>query len=114
MIVRLDQEATAQGQTASEAEPGSDGAAVSASETDKLVSEAKQKIADGSAPAIGVSATNSGRGFDSVTAAPLEEAVEEEEAVADSELDGPEIVLPEEGKAEDAVKSDSAKDKQVL
>lgn len=112
MIVRLDKEATAQGQTAKEAEPELDGAAAGASETDKLLSEAKQKIAEGSTPALGVSATNSGRGFDTVTAAPLEEAVEEE-AVADSELDGPEVVLPEESDAEAAVKSEPAKDKQI-
>ncbi|KAH6603605.1 protein phosphatase 2C [Trichoderma cornu-damae] len=68
MIVRLDKEARAQSET-SQARRGAEaesnnGAAVKVSEADKIVMDTKQKIAEGAAPAVGVSASNSGRGYD--------------------------------------------------
>lgn len=41
-------------------------AAGKVTETEKIVSATKQKIAEGAAPALGVSASNSGRGHDPV------------------------------------------------
>ncbi|KAL7789119.1 phosphatase 2C-like domain-containing protein [Trichoderma ceciliae] len=72
MIVRLDKEALVQSQTSQtsrdpEAE-ASNGAAAKVSEADKIVMETKQKIAEGTTPAVGVSASNSGRGYDHVSA----------------------------------------------
>lgn len=65
MIVRLDKEALAQSQTSQDAEPESNlGAASKVSEADKIIMDTKQKIADGSTPAVGVSASNSGRGYE--------------------------------------------------
>lgn len=119
MIVRLDKEATAQTQMAKEgAESESDSTAAGASEAEKIVLETKQKIAEGSAPARGVSATNGGRGYDTVVAAPQEEAVGEETVPA-SDLDGPEVTIPEqsaeeEAVAEEAVKRSSGQGKPVL
>jgi protein phosphatase PTC1 len=51
MVVRLDQN--------KEAAVEAEGAASQVSEADKIVSETKQKIADGTAPAVGVSASSS-------------------------------------------------------
>ncbi|KAM0250660.1 hypothetical protein ACHAQJ_008537 [Trichoderma viride] len=66
MIVRLDKEALAQSQ---DAEPEPDhGAALKVSEADKIIMDTKQKIAEGSTPAVGVSASNFGRGHDSASA----------------------------------------------
>lgn len=50
MVVRLDQN--------KEAAVEVEGAASQVSEADKIVSETKQKIAEGTAPAVGVSATS--------------------------------------------------------
>ncbi|KAI0854650.1 phosphatase 2C-like domain-containing protein [Xylaria cubensis] len=71
------------------------------SEAEKIVSSTRQKIAEGDAPAVGVSASNSGRGRDPT---PIEEAdtfkptvikesVEEEptSAVEEQEVDAPEV-----------------------
>lgn len=81
MIVRLDKEALAQSQTSqtrqdAEAE-SNNGTAVKVSEADKIIMDTKQKIAEGTTPAVGVSASNSGRGYDNV-------AVQEEEFVPTS------------------------------
>lgn len=89
MVVRLDKEKMQRTTRGTEA----DGDAASrTTEVDKIVSDTKQKIADGAVAPIGVSATNSGRGFDA-TGAPDEEfvptaiegTVEEETVVEDDE-----------------------------
>lgn len=88
MVVRLDKDAMTRTIKGIEA----DGELVTgkASEADKIVSEMKQKIADGSAAPIGVSATNSGRGFDTpdeeFKPTALDQSVEEE-AVIDEDQD---------------------------
>ncbi|PNP56759.1 hypothetical protein THARTR1_03455 [Trichoderma harzianum] len=70
MIVRLDKEALAQSQTNparsdTEAE-SNNGTTAKVSEADKIIMDTKQKIAEGKTPAVGVSASNSGRGYDAV------------------------------------------------
>lgn len=102
MIVRLDKEALAQSQTRSDPEPeANNGAAAKVSEADKIIMDTKQKIADGTTPAVGVSASNSGRGYDS--ASPQEEGfvptnlddalVEEPATIEDA--DSPELAAGE-------------------
>ncbi|KAI3339024.1 phosphatase 2C-like domain-containing protein [Ustulina deusta] len=71
------------------------------SEAEKIVSSTKQKIAEGDAPAIGVSASNSGRGRDptpieegdTFTPTIIKESVEEEEpgSIDEDEVDAPEV-----------------------
>ncbi|TQN69669.1 Protein phosphatase 2C-like protein 1 [Colletotrichum shisoi] len=67
MIVRLDKEALLESQNDKEnaigvERPPANPAKVS--EAEKIIRETKQKIAEGGAPAVGVSASNSGRGHD--------------------------------------------------
>lgn len=71
MIVRFDRSALAETQKAPaanligvEGDPTS--AAGKPTETEKILSTTKQKITEGSNPAIGVSASNSGRGHDPI------------------------------------------------
>jgi protein phosphatase PTC1 len=99
MVVRLDKEALAQSQASQDADPEANHGAVSkVSEADKIVMDTKQKIADGQTPAVGVSASNSGRGYDNSSAnerdfvpTTLSDAlVEEPFAIEDS--DGPELI----------------------
>ncbi|KAK2612179.1 mgpp2cl-1, protein phosphatase 2C-like protein 1 [Conoideocrella luteorostrata] len=91
MIVRFDRLATAaQGKTANDKEPGAEpgadpDASVKLSEAEKIVMDTKQKIASGTTPAVGVSASNSGRGYETLpteggelVVTTLEEAVVEE------------------------------------
>lgn len=61
------------------------------SEVDKIVQETKQKIADGSAQAVGVSPSNSGRGHDPL---PMTDGTGESEGFIPTQLDG--AVLEEE------------------
>ncbi|KAI0429949.1 phosphatase 2C-like domain-containing protein [Xylaria sp. FL1042] len=69
------------------------------SEAEKIVSSTKQKIAEGDTPAVGVSASNSGRGRDPTpideenifTPTIIKESVEEEEAIDEDEVDAPEV-----------------------
>ncbi|KAI1346608.1 phosphatase 2C-like domain-containing protein [Xylaria sp. FL0043] len=69
------------------------------SEAEKIVSSTKQKIAEGDTPAVGVSASNSGRGRDptpideedTFTPTVIKESVEEEETVDEDEVDAPEV-----------------------
>lgn len=70
MIVRFDKEAIVQTQQSKDVGVETDAATVKLSEADKIVSDTKQRIADGSAQAVGVSASNSGKGHDPT---PLEE-----------------------------------------
>lgn len=75
MIVRLDREALLEAQKGNAAgssagnlgvEGDEAGSGSKPSEADKIVNNTKQNIADGSTPAVGVSASNSGRGHDAV------------------------------------------------
>lgn len=96
MIVRLDREALVQSQNQKDLGVESDSGPKVVSEVDKIVEETKQKIADGSTPAVGVSPSNGGRGHDSVTAegnefvpTSLDGAVVEEEPANISDEDSP-------------------------
>jgi protein phosphatase PTC1 len=68
------------------------------SEADKIVSSTKQRIAEGGTPALGVSASNSGRGHDPIPISESEKfkptalqgTVEEEPGTTD-ETDAPEV-----------------------
>lgn len=71
------------------------------SEAEKIVSSTKQKIAEGDTPAVGVSASNSGRGRDptpidqgeTFTPTIIKESVEEEPSVIEAEeVDAPEVI----------------------
>ncbi|KAI0131581.1 PP2C-domain-containing protein [Hypoxylon sp. NC0597] len=68
MIVRFDKAALLEHQNNKENPIGVEGDSTSAggkvSEADRIVSSTKQKIAEGDTPAVGVSASNSGRGHD--------------------------------------------------
>lgn len=86
MVVRFEKEALLHNQSIKDLGVESDKGTTKVSEVDKLVGEAKAKIADGSTPAVGVSPSNSGRGHDPIP-------VGEEEFVPTS-LDG--AVLEEE------------------
>lgn len=71
MIVRLDRDGLVKTQKNRAMGVETEGASTAkVSEADKIVLQTKQKIADGSTPAVGVSASNSGRGHDPV---PIEE-----------------------------------------
>lgn len=105
MIVRFDKEALAQSQatpTRSDTEAESNnGTAAKVSEVDKIISDTKQKIAEGKTPAVGVSASNSGRGYDAVPAqeegfvpTSLSDALVEE-PIAIEEDDSPELAATE-------------------
>ncbi|KAL6895316.1 phosphatase 2C-like domain-containing protein [Trichoderma longibrachiatum] len=102
MIVRLDKEALAQSQTRSDPEPeANNGAAAKVSEADKIIMDTKQKIADGTTPAVGVSASNSGRGYDSAppqeegfVPTNLDDALVEEPATIE-DADSPELAAGE-------------------
>lgn len=98
MIVRLDKEALLQSQNQKDVGVESDNGPKVVSEVDKIVKETKQKIADGSTPAVGVSPSNSGRGHDTVSVEEKEfvptslggTVVEEEPAViSDEESESP-------------------------
>lgn len=103
MIVRFDKEALMESQKSKDNPIGVEGdqtdSAGKPSEAEKIVSTTKQKIADGSTPAVGVSASNSGRGHDPVAVdgdetafnpTPIEGSVEEEDANALG-ADSPEV-----------------------
>ncbi|RFU72625.1 phosphatase 2c [Trichoderma arundinaceum] len=102
MIVRLDKEALSQSQNSQvsqDAEPeSSNGDATKVSEADKIVADTKQKIAEGMTPAVGVSASNSGRGYDNNASAQEEGFVPTtlsdtvvEEPIAIEDDDSPEL-----------------------
>jgi protein phosphatase PTC1 len=65
MIVRFDKDALVESQKAKVGVEGDTGGVASKlSEAEKIVSSTKQKIADGEVSGVGVSASNSGRGYD--------------------------------------------------
>jgi protein phosphatase PTC1 len=110
MIVRFDKQALFENQNNKDKAIGVEGDAVTASgkitETEKLVSTTKAKIAEGGAPAVGVSASNGGKGHPSehesgdkgFTPTVIDGPVEEEPASIDD--DSPEATpLNEDGKA---------------
>jgi protein phosphatase PTC1 len=66
MIVRFDKDALIQSQNSRDVGVEADGQPAQVSEVEKIVADTKQKIADGTTEAIGVSASNSGRGHSSV------------------------------------------------
>ncbi|KAG5987993.1 hypothetical protein E4U54_004809, partial [Claviceps lovelessii] len=109
MIVRMESETptTAQPKTTSEkaadAEPE---ALVKVSEAEKIVSETRQKIAEGTTPAIGVSASNSGRGYDVVptdggelVVTTLDDCVKEEREPEDDRVDDSEAASTDDKEA---------------
>ncbi|KAH7308073.1 protein phosphatase 2C [Stachybotrys elegans] len=89
MIVRLDKDALIQSQKGKDVGETASGSS-KVTEVEKIVMDTKQKIADGTASAVGVSASNSGRGHESIAAVddgdfvptPLDGPVEEEAQVA--------------------------------
>jgi protein phosphatase PTC1 len=102
MIVRLDKAGLLETQNNKENPIGVEGdqstGTGKVSEADKIVQETKQKIAEGGAPAIGVSASNSGRGYDPSTAdggnfkpTTLDGSVEEEPSSMDDSDDSTEV-----------------------
>lgn len=102
MIVRLDKAALLENQHNKENPIGVEGDIVTASgkvsEAEKIVRSTKQKIADGDTPAVGISASNSGRGHDPI---PIEdgdtfkptiiEGPVEEEPTSLDDSDAPEV-----------------------
>lgn len=117
MIVRFDKDALVESQANRASRLGVEGDSVPSgskiSETEKIVGAAKKQIADGG-PAVGVSASNSGRGHDpipalddesgeSFTPTAIEGSVEEEPA----QMDG-EVANPASGKPMDSKEVNSA------
>ncbi|KAI1484225.1 PP2C-domain-containing protein [Daldinia eschscholtzii] len=102
MIVRFDKAALLEHQNNKDnpigVEGDTSGAAGKISEADRIVNSTKQKIAEGDTPAIGISASNSGRGHD---LAPIEdgdafkptliEGPVEEEPASIEDSDAPEV-----------------------
>jgi protein phosphatase PTC1 len=102
MIVRFDKNAFLENQNNKENPIGVEGDQNSitgkVSEVEKIVSITRQKIAEGGTPAVGVSASNSGRGHDPMiledgqttfTPTHIEGSVEEEPGAMD---DSPEVI----------------------
>jgi protein phosphatase PTC1 len=113
MIVRFDKQAILESQNNRDNPIGVEGdsshnVSGKVSEADKIVSSTRQKIAEGGTPAVGISASNSGRGHDPVpiedgektttfTPSVIEGSVEEEpSSLGDSDHAG-------EGRTEDGV-----------
>lgn len=97
MIVRFDREALAQSQQHHEIGIETPGAS-QVTEADKIISDVKQKIADGTVSSTGVSASNSGRGHDPMASREKEfkptslgHSVVEEEPGAIDDTDSPEV-----------------------
>lgn len=98
MIVRFEQDAILHAQNSKEVGVEAENGRASISEVDKIVNDAKQKIADGSTKPVGVSPSNSGRGHDTVPVddgdfvpTTLDGTVLEEEPDSISDADSPEI-----------------------
>lgn len=77
MIIRFDKQALIDNQTNKESAIGVEGdtpvVSGKISEVEKIINSTKQKIAEGDTPAVGVSASNSGRGHE---LPPIEDANE--------------------------------------
>lgn len=89
MVIRFNKEKATKSLNTPVDVQGSD-SSTKTSEVDKIVMDTKQSIAEGKTPAIGVSATNNGRGYDApaedFVPTLLEGAVEEEpSAISDGE-----------------------------
>ncbi|KAF9877950.1 protein phosphatase 2C [Colletotrichum karsti] len=102
MIVRLDKAALLESQNDKESSVGVErpppSNAAKVSEAEKIVQDTKKKIADGGTPAIGVSASNSGRGHDPASIdngdfkpTTLDGTLEEEPGPIDENDDSPEV-----------------------
>ncbi|KAF4831255.1 Protein phosphatase 2C-like protein 1 [Colletotrichum tropicale] len=101
MIVRLDKAALLESQNDKESSIGVERpptTVAKVSEAEKIVSETKKKIADGGTPAIGVSASNSGRGHDPASIdngdfkpTTLDGTLEEEPGPIEEKPESPEI-----------------------
>ncbi|ODA77083.1 hypothetical protein RJ55_07601 [Drechmeria coniospora] len=105
MIVRFDKEAAAKRLNA---KPGGSESAACAklSEVEKIVQDTKQKIADGSTPAVGVSASNNGRGYDIVAS--------DEGSFVPTTLDGTVEEEPVVGKEDDGSKAPFLAEKEAM
>ncbi|KAF4591435.1 protein phosphatase 2C [Ophiocordyceps camponoti-floridani] len=98
MIVRFDKDAASQRLDTKKCSAETDGSTARVSEVEKIVMDTKQKIADGSQPAVGVSASSSSRKGDESVAAndgdfvptALSETLEEEPAATKGE-EGPAV-----------------------
>ncbi len=68
MVVRLDRQALLENQNNKEnpigVEGDTSGSGGKVNEAEKILSTTKQKIAESGSPAVGISASNSGRGYD--------------------------------------------------
>lgn len=120
MIVRLDKDALLQSQNQKDMGVESDKGSKVASEVDKIVKETKQKIADGSNPAVGISPSNSGRGHDTASledkefvSTSLDGAVVEEEPAAISDEDSQNESPKSETAASEAEATEAKKSKNV-
>lgn len=100
MVVRLEKEAVADAQGSKEVGVEARNGSARVSEVDKIVGEARQKMAEDGSAAVGVSPSNSGRGHDPIapeegggdfTPTAIDGAVLEEEPSAISEDDSPEV-----------------------
>ncbi|KAK4186832.1 protein phosphatase 2C 1 [Podospora australis] len=114
MIVRFDKQALLEHQNNKDYAIGVEGDAVSASgkvsEVEKILSETKAKIAEGNTPAVGVSASNFGKGHDP---APLEDGDKDmtgftPPTIAESVEEEPEITKPTEMAAEVTAEAETA------
>ncbi|CAG9942085.1 unnamed protein product [Clonostachys rosea f. rosea IK726] len=120
MIVRLNKEALVHTQQSKDLGVETDNAPTRATEADKIVEDTKQKIADGTSPAVGVSASNSGRGYDPTTnedgefiPTTLDGTVleEEPEAISDTESPEPKPKVEKIGSETETVKAEADKSK---
>ena len=112
MIVRFDKSGLLESQNNKDNPIGVEGdpntTSAKPSEADKLVGGAKQKIAEGALPAIGVSATNSGRGHDPASA-PSGGASDSDVPFRPTAINGP-VVEEEPGSMEEDEDEDETED----
>lgn len=99
MIVRFDKNATAQSAT-EEKEPVPGVRKIS--EVDKILNDTRQRIANGTMPAIGVSATNNGRGYEPDFIPEEDWETDDDEQQAKKDDDG--LVLEDEAIASEEAK----------
>lgn len=115
LIVRLDKDAILEAQNNRENPIGVEGdgsfGAHKVSETDKIVGSTKAKITEGGTAAVGVSASNSGRGYDPI---PIEDGADA--SFKPTTIEGPVEEEPTSLEDSDApeVSSDAIPDPQAL